>query len=267
MRATKTLLIGVVVFIGSDVSTRALWRRRPLQELRRVGCRAIIAGRAPLAWRPLGRISADLGLQLDDIYEHVGLATQLVRNHRRLRCYGRDDGYANPSALYGFDKRTEIAVTREKDHVIDRARDFHGIDREFDIHVSFDFSPASLIHKFLGRLGDNRIAVVVEPVDQRTDGRIFLILDDCRVIKSTQQITARLKLAQEPLVIDIKPEGLCCRVKIRTVNEQSELFARYCHFFYLTIHTTDVWTCRAQCGTFRVRGFGSPLTERRGAFD
>lgn len=104
MHATKTLMIGVVVFVGSDRSTRALWRCRPLQELRRMGCRAIFAGRAPFACRSLRRVSADLGLQLDDIDEYVSLATQLVCNHRRLRRYGRDDSYANPSALYGFDK-------------------------------------------------------------------------------------------------------------------------------------------------------------------
>src|SRR5215510_877630 len=117
MRATKTLLIGVVVFVGSDRGARALWRRRPLQELRRMGCRAIVTGRASLACRPLGRVSADLGLQLDDIDEYISLATQLVCNHRRLRRYGRDHSYANPSALYGFDKRAEIAVTREEHHV------------------------------------------------------------------------------------------------------------------------------------------------------
>src|SRR5262245_31167560 len=75
MRATKTLLIGFVVFVGSDRGTRALWRRRPLQELRRMRSRAIIAGRAPLACCPLRRVSADLGLQLDDIDEYISLAT------------------------------------------------------------------------------------------------------------------------------------------------------------------------------------------------
>jgi len=104
MRATKTLLIGFVVFVSSDRGARALWRRRPLQELRRMRCRAIIAGRASLAWCPLRRVSADLGLQLDDIDEYVSLATQFVRNHRRLRRYGRDDSYANPFALHGFNK-------------------------------------------------------------------------------------------------------------------------------------------------------------------
>jgi hypothetical protein len=31
---------------------------------------------------------------------------------------------------------------------------------------------------FLGRLGDDSIAVVVEPIDQRADGRVFLIFND-----------------------------------------------------------------------------------------
>ena len=88
MRATKTLLVGVVVFVGPDRSARALRRRRALQELRRMGCRAIVAGRAAFACRPLRRVAADLGLQLDDVDEYVSLAAQLVRNHRRLRRYG-----------------------------------------------------------------------------------------------------------------------------------------------------------------------------------
>ena len=67
---------------------------------------------------------------------------------------------------------------------------FHGVDRELDVHVSFDLATAGLIDKFFGRLGDDRIAVVVEPVDQRTDGRIFLILDHCRVVKGAQQVAA-----------------------------------------------------------------------------
>src|SRR5262245_13961303 len=229
MHATKTLLIGLVVFVGSDRSTRALWRCRSLQELRRMGCRAIVAGRASLPWCPLCWVSADLGLQLDDVDEHVSLPTQFIRHHWRLRRYGRDDGHADPSALYGFDKRPKVSVTRKEHHVIDRVGNFHGIDRELDVHVSFDFAPTSLIHEFLGRLGDDRITVVVEPVDQRANRRIFLILDYRRVIKGTQQIAARLKLTQQALVVDIEPEGFCCCVKICTVNEQSEFFAGYCH--------------------------------------
>ena len=88
MHTTKMLLVGVVVFVGPDRSARSLRRRWPLQELRRMRCRAIVAGRAALACGPLRGVAADLGLQLYDVDENVSLAAQLVRNHRRLRRYG-----------------------------------------------------------------------------------------------------------------------------------------------------------------------------------
>src|SRR6202030_3323371 len=58
---------------------------RTLQELRSVMAR--LAG-----GRPLGRVAAQLGLQFNQIGEDVGLAPQLVGNHRRLARDGRDDG-------------------------------------------------------------------------------------------------------------------------------------------------------------------------------
>jgi hypothetical protein len=74
MRTTKTLLVGVVVLVGPNRGARALRRRWPLQELRRMGCRAIVAGRAALAWGSIRGVAADLGLQLDDVDKHVSLA-------------------------------------------------------------------------------------------------------------------------------------------------------------------------------------------------
>src|SRR5262249_53577085 len=68
-----------------------------------------------------------------------------------------------------LDQRAKVAVAREQHHVIDRACDLHGIDRELDVHVALDLAPAGLIDEFFGRLGDDAIAVVVEPVDQRSD--------------------------------------------------------------------------------------------------
>src|SRR5436305_3486147 len=52
-------------------------RGRALQELRCVMTR--------FTWRrAFGWVPADLGLQFDEVSEHVGLAPQLVRDHRRL---------------------------------------------------------------------------------------------------------------------------------------------------------------------------------------
>ena len=39
------------------------------------------------------------------------------------------------------------------------------IDGELDIHVAFDLAAASLVDELFGRLSQDRITVVVEPVD------------------------------------------------------------------------------------------------------
>ena len=103
-------------------------------------------------------------------------------------------------------------------------RELHGIDRELDVHVALDLAAAGLVDEFLGRLGDDGVAVVVEPIDQRADRRIFLILDHGGVIERAQQIAARLELAQQPLVIDIEAQRFGGGVEIGAVNEQSDFF-------------------------------------------
>jgi hypothetical protein len=64
-----------------------------LQELRRVMTRLARSG-------ALGRIAADLGLPFHDVGEDVGLAPQLIGNHRRLAANGRDHGDADATALH-----------------------------------------------------------------------------------------------------------------------------------------------------------------------
>ena len=111
-----------------------------------------------------------------------------------------------PLALHRLDQRAEIAVAGKQHHLIDRAGELHGIDRKFDIHVAFDFAAAGLVNELLGRFGDDRVAVVIEPIDQRADRGIFLILDHGCVVEGAQKISARLKLAQQPFVIDVKAQ-------------------------------------------------------------
>src|SRR5262245_11907241 len=78
----------IVVVIEGRAGARRLRRRRTLQELRRVA----LARLARFARRALGRIAADLRLQLYDVEEDVGLTAQLGGNHRRLRGDGGDHG-------------------------------------------------------------------------------------------------------------------------------------------------------------------------------
>src|SRR6185312_916765 len=75
----------------------------------------------------------------------------------------------------------------------------------------------------------DRIAVVVEPIDERANGGIFLILDHRCVIKRAQQITARLEFLQQFLVVDVEPERLGGGVEIGAVNKQSNFLTRYGH--------------------------------------
>src|SRR5262249_41845055 len=102
-------VLEIVVVIESRAGGRPLRRRRALQELRRMA----LARFARFARRALGRLAADLRLQLDDIEEDVGLPAQLVGHHRRLGGDRGHDGYAYAPPLHGLDQRAEVAVPRE----------------------------------------------------------------------------------------------------------------------------------------------------------
>src|ERR1700753_4293772 len=67
---------------------------RALQELRCVMARLARGG-------ALGWIAAELGLQLDEVGEDVGLAAQLVGDHRRLADDGGGNRDAHAAALGG----------------------------------------------------------------------------------------------------------------------------------------------------------------------
>src|SRR5229473_938658 len=212
----------------------ALRGRRTLQELRRV------PGLAGLPGSTFGGIAADLRLQLDDVHEYIRLPAQLVGNHRRLGGHGGNHGDPHAAALHRFDQGPEVAVAGEQHHVVDRPGDFHGVHGELDIHVALDLAPAGLVDELLGRLGHDGVAVVVEPVDQRANRGIFLILDHCGVIERAQQISARLEFAQQPLVVDVEAQGLGGRVKIGAVDEQRDLLLRRGHAGSLVIKTNSV---------------------------
>src|SRR5437867_12900269 len=77
-RGSQRSVFEIVVVIEGRAGARPLRRRRTLQELRRVA----VARLARFARCALGRIAADLWLQLCDVEEDVGLAAQLGGNHR-----------------------------------------------------------------------------------------------------------------------------------------------------------------------------------------
>jgi hypothetical protein len=78
--------------------------------------------------------------------------------------------------LHCLDQRAEITVSRKQDLLVDPAGELHRVDREFDVHVALDLAASGRLDVFLGRLGDDGVAVVVEPIEQRRDPGEFLIL-------------------------------------------------------------------------------------------
>lgn len=78
---------------------------------------------------------------------------------------------------------------------------------------------------FLGRLGDDRVAVVVQPIDQRPDRGVLLILHYGSVVERPEQYPPTFKFAEQPLVIDIELERLGCGKKIGSVAQLVPLLA------------------------------------------
>src|SRR5437588_6315899 len=108
-------------------------------------------------------------------------------------------------------------------------REFHRVDGELDVHVPFNLAASGLVDELLGGLGDDRVAVVIEPIDQWPDRGVLLILDHRGVIERAQQIAARLELAQQSLVVDVETQRLGGRVEVRAVDEQRGLFGGHGH--------------------------------------
>ena len=171
----------------------------------------------------LGRVAAELGLQLDEVGEDVGLAAQLVGDHRRLARNRRNHGNADAAPLHRFHQRAEIAVTRKQHDLVDMLGEFHGIDGEFDVHIALHLAAARGVDELLGRLGDDGVTVVVKPVDQRADRRVLLILDDRRIVERAQQRTPALELLQKALVVYVETERLGGCIEVGPIDEERDL--------------------------------------------
>ena len=123
-----------------------------------------------------------------------------------------------------LDERAEVAVPREKHHEVEVVGHLHRVDRELDVHVAFDLPASGRIDELLRRLGHHGIAVIVEPIDQRTDGRIFLIVHQRGVVEGANQPSLGLEFFKQALVVDIKTERFRARVQIGAVNKKGDPF-------------------------------------------
>ncbi len=108
-----------------------------------------------------------LGLQFKQIGEHVGLAAQFVGDHRGLLAMVETTVTRTP--------RRCIASTSERKSPSPENRIIRSIcsassmasTAKLDVHLALDLAAAAGVDEFLGRLGDDDAAVVVQPVDQR----------------------------------------------------------------------------------------------------
>ena len=176
------------------------------------------------ARRPVARIAADPLNELSEIDEFIRLAAQFISHHRRLGRNRRHDRDPNALALNRFNERAEVAVAGKEDHQVEMGRHIHGVDRKLDIHVALDLPASRRVDKLLRRFGHDRIAIVVEPVDQGADGGIFLIVDQSRVIIGSDQTAFRLKFLQKALVVDVESERFRAGVEIGPINKQGDPF-------------------------------------------
>ena len=133
--------------------------------------------RSPRGVSDARRIAAELGLQLREVREDVGLAPQFVGDHRRLARYRRNHRNADAATLDCLDKGAESSVAGEQNHLVDLTGEIHGIDGKLDVHVSLDLAATAGVRELLHRLGDYGVAVVTEPICQRAERGIFLIFD------------------------------------------------------------------------------------------
>src|SRR5580693_5869297 len=132
----------------------------------------------PAAWDLVARmmVAGDAGRQLLKLDEAVGLAAEIVGDHRRRRADRRYDRHAHTAPLHRLNQPAEIAIAGEQDCVIDMLCHFEPVDRQLDIHIALYAAPAERVGELLGRLGDHGIAIVIKPIDERPYWRVFLVL-------------------------------------------------------------------------------------------
>ena len=104
--------------------------------------------------------------------------------------------------------------------------ELHRIDGKLDIHAALHFAAAAGVDELLGGLGDDGVAVVIEPIDERADRRVFLILDNGRVIERPHQRPAALEFLEQTPVIDVETQVARGGIEVGSIDEQGGAFGR-----------------------------------------
>ena len=214
------------------------------------------ARRVPSRSQPLGqfgRLAEGLGRRgADRDRRPVGAIGERGRGStcRRVMCSARSARSMKASAwrrrssaiIAGWVRMVEITVTRtprrctastsrrrspspEKITTWSSERgEVEHIDRHLDVHAALDPAPAGGVGELLGRLGDHRIAVVAQPIDQRPQRRILLGLQQRRIVVGAHEVGALPEMRQQVLVVHVESQGPGGGVEVGAVDEDGDPF-------------------------------------------
>lgn len=79
--------------------------------------------------------------------------------------------------------------------------------------------PPTSIKSFVA-FGNDRVAVVIQPVDQPTDRQSFPVVDDRVLVERAQQCASASEFLEEQFVVDVKALGLGRCKPISAVNKE-----------------------------------------------
>ena len=99
--------------------------------------------------------------------------------------------------------------------------------------------PSASVNVF-GRLRHHRVAVVVEPIHERADRGVLLILSQRRIVERPHELAFGSEESEEALVIDVEPERLGRRVKVGAIDEDRQALIR------IKMHGRNPFMCYIQ---------------------
>src|SRR5689334_24840368 len=122
-----------------------------------------------------------------------------------------------------------MAFAREQYDLLDMLGDLHRANRKLDINVAFDLASSRLVRELFGRPRHHRKTIVIEPIDQGTNGAIFQIFHDRRVVERPKQRSAALEDFEKSFEVDFKAERPRRRIKFGAVDEYGNLASASSH--------------------------------------
>jgi hypothetical protein len=83
--------------------------------------------------------------------------------------------------------------------MVDMGGELQRVDAELHVHVALDLPAAERVGVFLGGLRAHGEAVVVQPVHQRADRGVFVVLEERGVVEGAHELAAAHELGAQSL--------------------------------------------------------------------